>query len=140
MANDSAFRGYDLVAISASEQEASYTLRFKSQSGDSLSVEVPAENFLGVFPQLQQLWLAASLRKQSGPMSTHGTWRQTPLVEVETVHVETVSMASPPAVAIVFDLGSATQVGFQLPARLAPEVAAVLLNKAEECSRGEISH
>lgn len=125
---------FDLVGLRATENEATYVLQFKTGPAESLDVEVPADNFLGIFPQLQQLWIAASIRKQVGAMTKRGTWEQTPLVEPHTVHVESVSMLSPPQVALVVDRGLPTQLGYQLAPDQARELAARLAEKAGECS------
>lgn len=131
---------FDLVGLRATENEATYVLQFTGGSGELLEVEVPADNFLGIFPQLQQLWIAASIRRRVGTMTKRGAWEQTPLVEPHTVHVESVSMLSPPQVALVVDRGLPTQLGYQFAPDQAQELAARLLAKAAECSHQTPKH
>lgn len=121
---------YDLTGFAATEEQKAFILTFTGLSGDVLSVEVPADNFLGVFPRLQQLWLAAMQWKQGGERWKRGTWEKTPMVEAISVHVENLPMESKPAVAIVFDHGTATQIGYRMTPEKAKELVAKLLEKA----------
>lgn len=133
-------RQYDLTGFEATEGQKAFILKFTGLSGDALSVEVPADNFVAVFPQLQQLWLAAMQWKQGGGRWKQGTWETTPMVEAVSVHVENLPMESKPEVAMVFDHGYPTQIGYRMSSEKAKELAELLSEKAALSSYQKPKH
>ena len=131
---------YDLTGFEADRQGKAFILTFTGLSGDALSVELPSDNFLTVFPKLQQLWLAAMRRKLGGDKWISGAWEKTPMVEAKSVHVESLPMQSQPAVAMVFDHELVTEIGYMIHPESAKELAARLLEKAAQSTNDQPKH
>lgn len=131
---------FDLVGLDASENQATFVFQFRAASGESLSIEVPADNFLGVAPELMQLMRSALLQKQAGALTTRGTFQQTALLEPTTVHVETVPISSPPSVALVVDRGLPTEFGYRFSLVHAKELVDRLLSKIQLSTQTDVKH
>jgi len=126
---------HKLVDFDRADDDSVVTLRLTDESGAAINIEVTAQSFIEIAPQLARGAASMHQRARSGPIIEALRQWAVPSARSRAFRVEPIPIPDEPAILLIFDPDTKVQLGFEIPLAGVPKLIERLRQRASEVEK-----